>query len=59
MFQSDLFPAGEQLPTVTLTYAVGATIAELLASGRHLSRADIAGLFAEETGVTDWGSAWI
>lgn len=58
MFQSDLFPAGEQLSSVPLAYAVGVRIAELLASGRHLSRADIAGLFAEETGVMDWGSAW-
>ena len=47
MFQSDLFPAGEQLPTVPLAYAVGARIAALLASGRHLTRADISGLFAE------------
>ena len=58
MFQSDLFPPGEQLSSVPLAYAVGARIAELLASRRHLTRADISGLFAEETGVMDWGSAW-
>ena len=58
MFQSDLFPAGEPLSSVPLAYAVGATITELLASGRHLTRADISGLFAEETGALDWGSAW-
>ena len=58
MFQSDLFPADEQLPSMPLAYAIGTRVAELLASGRHLSRADIAGLFAEETGVMDWGSAW-
>ena len=58
MFQSDLFPAGEQLSSVPLAYAVGARIAALLASGRHLTRADISGLFAAETGALDWGSAW-
>ncbi|AKQ41519.1 hypothetical protein CP97_05040 [Aurantiacibacter atlanticus] len=58
MFQSDLFPVGEQMPSVPLAYAVGTRIAELLASGRHLTRADISGLFAQETGALDWGSAW-
>ncbi|HKT84846.1 MAG TPA: methylase/helicase, partial [Novosphingobium sp.] len=58
MFQSDLFPAGEQLPSEPLAYAIGTRIAALLASGRHLTRADISGLFAQETGVMDWGSAW-
>ena len=58
MFQSDLFPAGEQLSSVPLAYAIGTRIAELLASGRHLTRADISGLFADKTGVMDWGSAW-
>ncbi|QDH33911.1 strawberry notch family protein [Porphyrobacter sp. YT40] len=58
MFQSDLFPAGEQLSSVPLAYAVGARIAALLASGRHLARADISRLFADETGALDWGSAW-
>src|SRR3546814_14218973 len=58
MFQSDLFPASEQISSAPLAYAVGARIAELLASGRRLSRADMSGLFAEETGVQDWGSAW-
>ena len=58
MFQSDLFPAGEQLPSEPLAYAIGARIAQLLASGRHLTRVDISGIFAEETGARDWGSAW-
>ncbi|WP_370638863.1 strawberry notch-like NTP hydrolase domain-containing protein [Croceicoccus sp. Ery5] len=58
MFQSDLFPTGEQLPSMPLAYAIGTRVAELLASGRHLTRADISGLFAEETGTPDWGSAW-
>ena len=58
MFQSDLFPAGEQLPSEPLAYAIGTRIAALLASGRHLTRAGISGLFAQETGVMDWGSAW-
>ena len=58
MFQSDLFPAGEKLSSVPLAYAVGTRIGELLTSGRHLNRADISGLFAEETGTRDWGSAW-
>ncbi len=58
MFQSDLFPAGEQLPSRPLAYAIGTRVAELLASGRHLTRSDISGLFAEETGVLDWGGAW-
>ena len=58
MFQSDLFPTGEQLPSMPLAYAIGTRVAELLASGRHLTRADISGLFAEETGVLDWGGAW-
>ncbi|HCC25959.1 MAG TPA: hypothetical protein DEP97_02015, partial [Erythrobacter sp.] len=58
MFQSDLFPAGEQLSSVPLAFAIGARIAALLASGCHLTRADIAGLFAEEAGALDWGSAW-
>ena len=58
MFQSDLFPAGEHLPSMPLAYAIGTRVAALLASGRHLARTDISGLFAEETGVQDWGSAW-
>ena len=58
MFQSDLFPAGEQLPSMPLAYAIGTRVAALLASGRHLTRTDISGLFAEETGSLDWGSAW-
>ena len=58
MFQSDLFPTGEHLPSEPLAYATGTRIAALLASGRHLTRADISGLFAEETGVQGWGSAW-
>ena len=58
MFQSDLFPAGEQLPSMPLAYAIGTRVAALLASGRHLTRTDISGLFAEETGVLDWGGAW-
>ena len=58
MFQSDLFPAGEQMPAVPLAHAIGARIAALLASGRHLTRTDISSLFAEETGAQDWGSAW-
>jgi len=41
-----------------LAYAIGTRVAVLLASGRHLTRADISGLFAEETGALDWGSAW-
>ena len=58
MFQSDLFPASGQLPSIHLAYAIGVRIAQQLASGRHLARADISGLFAEETGVMHWGSAW-
>ncbi|HAD15486.1 MAG TPA: hypothetical protein DCF81_01075, partial [Erythrobacter sp.] len=55
MFQSDLFPTGEHLPSEPLAYATGTRIAALLASGRHLTRADISGLFAEETGVAGLG----
>ena len=58
MFQSDLFPAGEQLPSMPLAYAIGTRVAALLASGRHLTRTDISGLFAEETSVLEWGGAW-
>lgn len=58
MFQSDLFPASGQPASVPLAYAIATKTAELLASGRHLTRADISVLFAEETGVQDWGSAW-
>ena len=58
MFQSDLFPASEQLPSEPLAFAIGTRIAALLASGRHLTRADISGLFAKDTGALDRGSAW-
>ena len=58
MFQSDLFPADEQLPSMPLAYAIGTRVAALLVSGRHLTRSDSSGLFAEETGALDWGSAW-
>ena len=58
MFQSDLFPTGEQMPAVSLAFAIGTRIAALLAAGRHLTRVDISGLFTEETGVLDWGGAW-
>ena len=53
MFQSDLFPAGEQLPSMPFAYAIGTRVAALLASGRHLTRTDISGLFADETGVRE------
>ncbi|MBB3989161.1 hypothetical protein GGR19_000555 [Croceicoccus naphthovorans] len=46
------------MPAVPLAHAIGARIAALLASGRHLTRTDISSLFAEETGAQDWGSAW-
>ena len=36
MFQSELFPAGEQLPSMPLANAIGTRVAALLASGRHL-----------------------
>lgn len=58
MFQSDLFPASEQLPSEPLAFAIGTRIAAHLASGRHLTRADISSLFAKDTGALDWGSAW-
>lgn len=58
MFQSDLFPASGLSASGPLAYAIGYRIAELVASGRHLTRADISVLFAEETGARDWGSAW-
>jgi hypothetical protein len=58
MFHSDLFPDSQQLHSIPLAYAVGVKIAEHLASGRHLTRADISSLFSEKTGVQDWGSAW-
>ena len=58
MFQSDLFPAHRQSQAVPLACAIGVKITERLASGRHLTRADISALFADETGVQDWGSAW-
>ena len=58
MFQSNLFPAGQQPLAVPLTCSIGTQIAGCLASGCHLNRSDIAALFASETGVQDWGSAW-
>jgi len=58
MLHLDLFPASGRSLSGPLAYAIGTRIAELLASGRHPSRADISGLFAEKTGVMDWGSAW-
>ena len=41
MFHSDLFSENQQLHSIPLTYTIGAKIAEHLASGRHLTRADI------------------
>ncbi|GAM03605.1 methylase/helicase [Novosphingobium sp. MBES04] len=41
-----------------MAYAIGTRVAELLASGRHLTRTDISGLFADKTSALDWGSAW-
>ena len=58
MFQSDLFPARQKSQDVPLACAIGVKIADRLAAGCHLTRADISDLFAEETGVQDWGSAW-
>ncbi|VVT01097.1 strawberry notch-like NTP hydrolase domain-containing protein [Erythrobacter sp. EC-HK427] len=58
MFQSDLFPAEGQLASVPLAYAIGVRISEQLATGCCLTRADISGLFAEVSGVQEWGSAW-
>ena len=58
MFHPDLFSDSQRLHSIPLTYTIGAKIAEHLASGRHLTRADISALFSEKTGVQDWGSAW-
>ncbi len=58
MLQSDFFPVTRQHHTVPLAFKIGERIADCLADGRHLSRSDIASMFAEETGATDWGSAW-
>ncbi len=58
MFHSDLFSENQQLHSIPLTYTIGAKIAEHLASGCHLTRADISALFSQKTGVQDWGSAW-
>ena len=58
MFQSDLFSLGENACAIPLAYTIGTAIAEHLAAGRHLTRADIATMFAAATGVEDWGSAW-
>ena len=58
MFQSDLFPYRQHSPAVPLPCVIGAKIAMRLAAGCHLSRADVAAMFAEETGGRDWGNAW-
>ena len=58
MLQSDLFPAGDQDRTVSLAFAIGIQISARLADGCHLTRSDIAAMFASETGVHDWGNAW-
>ncbi|GMM92123.1 strawberry notch-like NTP hydrolase domain-containing protein [Qipengyuania sp. MTN3-11] len=49
----------DRTPSLGVSLGRQATrVAALLASGRHLTRTDISGLFAEETGVLDWGGAW-
>ncbi len=53
MFHPDLFSDSQRLHSIPLTYTIGAKIAEHLASGRHLTRADISALFSEKTGVQD------
>ncbi|MEE4208478.1 MAG: strawberry notch family protein, partial [Parvularcula sp.] len=58
MFQSDFFPDRETSSTVPLAFAIGEQVARRLANGCHLTRPDIAELFAAQTGVQDWGIAW-
>ncbi|MAP68493.1 MAG: methylase/helicase, partial [Erythrobacteraceae bacterium] len=58
MFQSDFFPDRQTSSTVPLAFAIGEQIARRLADGCHLTRPDISGLFAKDTGALDWGSAW-
>ena len=58
MFQSDFFPDRETSSTIPLAFAIGDQIAQRLANGSHLTRRDIAQLFAAQTGAQEWGSAW-
>lgn len=58
MFQSDFFPDRETSSTVPLAFAIGEQISRRLANGCRLTRPDITELFASQTGVQDWGSAW-
>ncbi|MCB2079058.1 MAG: hypothetical protein KDE55_15345 [Novosphingobium sp.] len=58
MFQSDLFLASQPSRAVPLAFAIAETIAANLATGRHLTRADISALFAQQTGSQIRGSAW-
>lgn len=58
MQQSDFFGIDDDAGTISLPTAIGERIAGRLADGCHLNRGVIASLFAEATGVRDWGTAW-
>lgn len=58
MFQSDFFPDREISTKIPLAFAIGEQISRRLADGCHLTRSNVAGLFAAQTGVQDWGNAW-
>lgn len=58
MFQSDGFPASEQMPSAPSAHSIGARLGELVAAGRHFTRAETSGVFAQVAGVQDSGSAF-
>ena len=53
LLEPDAEPRAHPLPVT-----IGERIASRLADGCHLTRSSISALFAEETGIQNWGTAW-
>ena len=53
LLEPDTEPRAHPLPVT-----IGERIATRLVDGCHLTRSSISALFAEETGIQNWGTAW-
>ena len=58
MLQFELLEPDAEPRAQPLAVTIGERIASSLADGCHLTRSSISALFAEETGIQNWGTAW-
>ena len=58
MLQFELLEPEAEPRAQTLAVTIGERIASRLVDGCHLTRSSISALFAKETGIQNWGTAW-